>query len=273
MTNIAVTKVINQVGPDRPRVSCGKSLGGAHDRRVWRISRELGGQRTSVALQIPAHEQSLARAQLRIHLGDVRIEPGRIRSGPGKTASIQPVSSWTIGVRERIERSQGVRVVATAPGARARANRVHAGNLRRCECLNPAARTFRVAGAVVADATCLEGSRWHSQVLLLILLRFLSFIIQKEENLILLDRAAESCSKRVANQLTRPVWQSCRNFRRLIEPVIGVPNIIAVVFVNAAMKIVGAALRYQRDLSARRSSAVSVGVRRCDPKLFYGIQG
>src|ERR1035438_4278477 len=97
-------------------------------------------------------------------------------------------------------------------------------------------------------------------------------VVDKKENLVFLDRAPERSPECVANQLAGLIRQSCLDLGRLVEPVVGMPEISAVVFIQAAVKSIGPALGHKRDLCARRTAAVCVGVGCADPKLFHRIQ-
>src|ERR1700694_6072584 len=60
--------------------------------------------------------------------------------------------------------------------------------------------------------------------------------------------------------MVRNIGQSRPQFRRFVEPVIGLADSAAVVFVGRTVKAVGPALGHQRYLRSRRAAFVGVAV-------------
>src|ERR1700727_2794804 len=148
--------VINEGTADGPSVPDGNSLRRVHDRRTGRTAGKLRCRRTSVALQVAAHKQTLAIAELIVELRNVRIESGRVWSRPSEAARIQPVSSRTIGSRVSAKGGQCVWVVTVTPRTSSRANRVHSGDLRRGQRLNPTGWASHASRAVIANISSHE---------------------------------------------------------------------------------------------------------------------
>src|SRR5205807_2105407 len=88
----------------------------------------------------------------------------------------------------------------------------------------------------------------------------LAVVKGKEEKLVLLDRAANRSTKRVANERARTVGQPRIYLGLFVEPIVRLAKIRAVVFVQRTVEIVCAALSDQAHLCARRPARISVRV-------------
>ena len=76
---------------------------------------------------------------------------------------------------------------------------------------------------------------------LLVLGGSLAFVVEEEEQLVLLDGAAKRCPERVTDEGRSLVRQSSLQLCCLVEEIIGMPEIGPVVLVRTPVKLVSAA--------------------------------
>ena len=100
----------------------------------------------------------------------------------------------------------------------------------------------------------------------------LSLIRQKKEEAILEDWSANGRAKGVADQLAGNIGETILQLRAFVEPVIGLSNVGAVVFVSRTMKAVGPAFCDQRDLGAGGTAFIGIGIAGGYAKLLQRIQ-
>src|SRR5207302_9543074 len=100
----------------------------------------------------------------------------------------------------------------------------------------------------------------------------LRFIRAKEKDPVFYDGTADSASKGIADQLSGTVGKTRLDLRALVKPVVGGGNSRAIVFVERAVEIVGAALGHQIYLRAGRAAAIGIGLAGDDAKFLQGIQ-
>src|SRR5579871_768696 len=103
-------------------------------------------------------------------------------------------------------------------------------------------------------------------------MRALTFIGAEEEQFVFDDWAADRSAKRVTHEVRGSVRQARAVLSLFVEPIIGLPEVRPVVFVEAAVHVIRAALRDQRNLSTRGTSLISVGIARGDTEFFNGVQ-
>src|SRR5216683_2333812 len=116
-------------------------------------------------------------------------------------------------------------------------------------------RIARGAERVIAVAHITDGTRpqavgWHDAHHASFLTLSRGFIVHEKEETILQDRSTQGAAEDVANQLGWDVGLAVLQLGKLHKVVVGAGEGIPVIFVKRTMKVVGAALGYQRHLSA-----------------------
>ena len=207
-----------------------------------------------IVLQASTHEDTVISilSEVDVELGNVGVELSRRRSGESETRKVQTITH-RIGVRVWIglehlqhsgigsgpERAASIRpAIWIKTGELLRAQRYHLCRIGAVCGLSRATSQIRdhALSQVVAghDAECLE-----------VFAGALPFIRRKKENSVLLNGSAESRSKGVADQVWWLVWLPGVQLGLLVEPIVGFTNARTVVFVGAAMPVVGATFRDQ----------------------------
>ena len=173
-----------------------------------------------------------------------------------------------IGQRVLIEGGDrsGVGAVAQRAGSQSRAVGVHLFNLSGGERLNTA------GCGRVGDAAVAQGETGHVAADFYIFRLALAFIGAEEEQAVFQNGAPERAAKRIANDFLWDVGLAVQQLGVLVEPAVGRGDRRAILFVERAMKGVGAALGDQRDLTS--GGAALIGIVACcgDTKLFDGIE-
>src|SRR5262249_23759035 len=80
-------------------------------------------------------------------------------------------------------------------------------------------------------------------------------------------------AERISNERARTIWQSRREFRLLIEPVVRRSRRSAVVLVESAVELICAALGDNRNLRAGASARIRVRIGGGYAKLLHRIEG
>src|SRR5579863_8833217 len=91
-------------------------------------------------------------------------------------------------------------------------------------------------------------------------------VVEKEENTIFLDGAAERRPELI------PVEGLARHSVLVVEPIVGGEDGVPVELVQRAVKLIGAALGYERDLAARAASLIGPFATDGDAELLHRIQ-
>src|SRR6476620_7551141 len=99
-----------------------------------------------------------------------------------------------------------------------------------------------------------------------------AFVIAKEEEAIINDRAAKRCSKNVSEKFQWLVRLPTRQFCLLNEIVVGAGDGVAHVFIRRAVEVVCAAFGYESNLSARTGTLIRVVVGGSHAEFLDGVQ-
>ncbi len=197
-----------------------------------------------------AHEDVLILGQIEVELGDVGVEGAGRGRGEGVTHKVETISDCgRVGLGVLIKESLYIGVRAATggrcPGAvsLSRGKRVHAGQLRRSQSLDLISDwTWRSVGGraieVLHDARAQIGAG-HNPGDLGVFPGALTFVGQKEEHAIFADGTANRCAEGIADQLAGNIGQAGFQLRLLVEPVVGIAEVGAVVFVSRPVERIG----------------------------------
>ena len=125
---------------------------------------------------------------------------------------------------------------------------------------------------MILDHTIAQGRAGNRAGNLLIFPNALPFVGQEKEQSIPNNGSAKRRSEGVSQEQRRRVRFALLQLRELIKKVVGHQICRAVVFIGRAVKLVGAALGLQRDLSAGGAALIRAGIAGGHAEFFDGVQ-
>ncbi len=238
LPDIAVAKVVDEIVCDLPDIADAEALAVVADDIGRRLPGEPHRLVGGVILQVAAEEKLVMGHRVPVQPHNRGVQVLGVRRGKTVRPDVQPVAKCR-SVGRRVEAQEGENIWIDSRPPRAGAVGCAVGVRGR----DVGRRLRHIHSAAGVDNIArLERIGRHLPLYLGIFPNVRRLIIAKEEQLVLLDRAAYIDSIGVADIFARKIGQAAGGFRVFVEEVVGGGGGVAVVLVHAAVELVGPAL-------------------------------